>query len=72
MEALHLKASAALAAASEAGEKNRSERDRLIRIAERDARRIEAMDWSVATPLAHLIHAGAASLPRSLTETELT
>jgi serine/threonine protein kinase len=58
-QALHLRASAALgAAAAEQG----SERARLIRAAERDARRLTRMDWTIAAPFAHLVHAGVSAL----------
>ncbi len=59
VDALHLRARCALAAASEATED--AARGRLVRAAERDARRLdrEAAPWAKA--LARLLHAGVAS-----------
>jgi hypothetical protein len=59
VEARHLRASAALAVAAE--EKG-TERARLIRAAESDARALERTDWSLGTALALSVRAGAAAL----------
>jgi hypothetical protein len=56
VEARHLRASAAIAAAME---NDGSDRGALLRAAERDAARIESMRWRVAPPLAAAIRAGA-------------
>ncbi len=59
VEALHMRASASLAvAALERG----SARRQMIRAAERDARRIGAMRWSLGAPCVRVIQAGIAAL----------
>jgi hypothetical protein len=59
VEALHLRASTALAVGEAA---DGEERAAMIAFAERDARRLEAVKWSVGDPLAHVVRAGAAAL----------
>ena len=61
VEALHMRASAALAAAIE--EKG-AERERMVRVAEGDARRIDGMRWALGAPFVRLIHAGVAAVAR--------
>jgi len=55
-EALHLRASAALSVARDA---TGSRREEMIRAAERDARRLARMKWTVSTPFDQVIRAGA-------------
>ncbi len=59
VEALHLRASAAVAAAAAA---TGDDRKRLTRVALRDARRIEGMRWTLGEPHVRLISAGVAAL----------
>jgi eukaryotic-like serine/threonine-protein kinase len=61
LEALHMRASAALAlAAVESG----TERERLVRVARGDAQRIAGMRWDLGAPFVSLIQAGVAALAR--------
>jgi hypothetical protein len=63
VEALHLHGSAALAAAAQEAERGEaSERARMLAVAERDARRISAIGWALATPHAQVLRAGVAAL----------
>jgi hypothetical protein len=58
VEAIHLRARTAIAAANEqAG----TARDALLRAAERDARTLTRFDWSIARPFAEIVRAGVAS-----------
>jgi ATP/maltotriose-dependent transcriptional regulator MalT len=59
VEAIHLRASTALAVARDSRGGERSE---AIRAAERDARRLERMNWTLATPFAQSIRAGVLAL----------
>jgi len=59
VEATHMRASAALAVATEA---HGSERARMIRAAERDARRLAGMGDSLSASFAHLVRGGAQAL----------
>jgi tRNA A-37 threonylcarbamoyl transferase component Bud32 len=59
VESLHLRGSAALSVARDA---SGSERSRMILAAERDARKLAGMRWTVSTPFAQVIRAGALAL----------
>jgi len=59
VEAIHLRASTALSVARDA---RGGERTQAIRAAERDARTLARMNWTVATPFAQSVRAGALAL----------
>ncbi|HEY2514792.1 MAG TPA: AAA family ATPase, partial [Polyangiaceae bacterium] len=59
VEALHLRGSAALAAAASAGPRERAP---MLAVAERSARRIAGMRWELGKPLAQVLRAGVAAV----------
>jgi ATP/maltotriose-dependent transcriptional regulator MalT len=61
VEALHMRASSALAVATD---ENGTERQKMVRVALSDARRIAAMRWALGAPFVRLIQASVAALGR--------